>query len=157
VLAPGRAGLTLLHTYVPGRDWLDRVSVRSLGKGQAGLLRPGADPLVLEATLSPHRVATERFVKLTRSLRDFRTRTQMVFQKFPNVPLLHAWMLDGYGTWTWDTGDVISWVPYIQPEWRPYANGDWAQDSGRFGHAVLRYEHQRTSASRVEQRRQFQQ
>jgi hypothetical protein len=46
----GRAGLTLLHTYVPGRDSLDRVSARSLDKGQAGLLRPGADPRLLAAT-----------------------------------------------------------------------------------------------------------
>jgi hypothetical protein len=125
----GRARLTALQTYVPGRDSLNLATARSLDKGQAGLLRAGADPRELAPTLSPHRVATERFVKLTRSLRDFRTRTQMVFQKFPDVPLLHAWMLDGYETWTWDAGDVTNWVPHVQPEWRPYANGDWVQDS----------------------------
>jgi hypothetical protein len=135
----GRAGLTALQTAVSGRDSLDKLTARSLNKGQAGLLRAGAAPSEMTPALSPHRVATERFVKLTRSLRDFRTRTQTVFKKFPDVSVLHAWLLDGYGMWMWDAEEGTNWTPHVEPGdlwwgWYTQHHGRWRIDP--FGRPV---------------------
>ena len=137
----GRAVLTPLKSDLSGRDRLDLLTALSIDKGQAGLLRAGTAPRVAAAPLSPHRVATENFVKLTRSLRDFRARAPATYHTLPDWLHRYAWLLDGHGSWVWDSEYGPTWVPRVADGWRPFTQGDWTEDSA-FGQ-TLRSLHRR--------------
>ena len=125
----GLAQLTALKTDVDGRDSLDRVHELSLGQNQSGLLRAGTIPVMMPPTLSPHRVATDAFVRLTRSLRDFRGRAPTQYANWPAELLRYMWLLEGHGSWMWDADYGPTWVPYVKPKWQPYTDGEWVNDS----------------------------
>ena len=127
--------LTPLKSDLSGRDRLDLLAALWIHKGQAGLLRAGTAPRVAAASLSPHRVATENFVTLTRLLRDFRARAPTTYHTLPDWLHRYAWLLDGHGLWVLDSEDGPTWVP----AWRtvggrsPRVNGRRIQPSARPG------------------------
>jgi hypothetical protein len=135
----GRAVLTPLESDLSGRDRLDLLAALSIDKGRAGLLRAGTAPRLAAAALSPHRVATDNFVKLIQSLRDFRGRAPTTSRALPDWLHRYAWLLEGHGSWVWDGEYGPTWVPRVADGWRPFTQGVWTEDSA-FGQTWRGYD-----------------